>query len=79
MKVKYYALVLLYLFFGSQMVLAQEKTITGTITTESDGLPLPGANVIVKNTSRGVQSDFDGKFSIQGTKGDILVVSYVGM
>jgi len=56
MKVKNYALVLLYLFFGSQMVLAQEKTITGTITTESDGMPLPGANVIVKNTSRGVQS-----------------------
>ena len=79
MKVKNYALVLLYLFFGSQMVLAQEKTITGTVTTESDGMPLPGANVIVKNTSRGVQSDFDGKFSIRATEGDILVVSYVGM
>lgn len=79
MKVKNYALVLLYLFFGSQMVLAQEKTITGTVTTESDGMPLPGANVIVKNTSRGVQSDFDGKFSIRATKGDVLVVSYVGM
>lgn len=79
MKVKNYALVLLYLFFGSQMVLAQEKTITGTVTTKSDGMPLPGANVIVKNTSRGVQSDFDGKFTIRATKGDVLVVSYVGM
>ncbi|WP_422105983.1 SusC/RagA family TonB-linked outer membrane protein [Winogradskyella sp.] len=79
MNVKNYSLVLLYLLFGFQLAFAQEKTITGTVTTESDGLPLPGANIIVKNTSKGVQSDFDGKFSIQVVAGDIIVVSYVGM
>ncbi|WP_299366309.1 TonB-dependent receptor [Winogradskyella sp.] len=79
MKVKNYGLVLLYLFFGFQLAFTQEKTITGTVTTQSDGLPLPGANVIVKNTSRGVQSDFDGKFRIDVAEGEVLVISYVGM
>ncbi|WP_299124912.1 TonB-dependent receptor [uncultured Winogradskyella sp.] len=78
MKVKNYGLVLLYLFLGIQMGFAQEKIITGTVTTASDGFPLPGANVIIKGTSRGVQSDFDGKYSITTSVGDILVFSYVG-
>ena len=42
---------------------AQEKTITGIV---SDKLgPLPGANVVVKGTTRGTQTDFDGKYSIK--------------
>jgi Ca-activated chloride channel family protein len=58
---------------------AQEKTITGTVTTTDDGLPLPGASVIIKGSSNGVLTDFDGKYSIQAHLGDILVVAYVGM
>lgn len=79
MKVKNYALVMVCLFFGFQITFAQQKTVTGTVTTNSDGMPLPGANVIVKNTSRGVQTDFDGKYSIQVNAGDVLQISYVGM
>ncbi|NNL32342.1 MAG: alpha-2-macroglobulin [Flavobacteriaceae bacterium] len=52
-------------------------TIAGTVNDEQ-GLPLPGVNIIVKNTTTGVQSDFDGNFSIQATKGQTLVFSYVG-
>ncbi|GGW68420.1 SusC/RagA family TonB-linked outer membrane protein [Winogradskyella epiphytica] len=62
-----------------QFSFAQEKTVTGTVTTAADGLPLPGASVIVKGTSRGQQTDFDGKYSIQVNQGDVLVISYVGM
>ena len=57
---------------------AQQKTITGTVTTASDGLPLPGANVLIKGTSTGVQTDFDGKYTITANLGDILVFTYVG-
>ena len=60
-----------------QLGFAQQKTITGNITDES-GLPLPGASIIIENTTRGVTSDFDGNFSIQASEGDVLVVSYVG-
>ncbi|TVZ58836.1 TonB-linked SusC/RagA family outer membrane protein [Flavobacteriaceae bacterium MAR_2010_105] len=62
-----------------QFSFAQEKTVTGTITSVSDGLPLPGVNVIVKGTSRGVQSDFDGKYSINVSVGETLVFSFVSM
>ena len=56
---------------------AQEKTITGIV---SDKLgPLPGANVVVKGTTRGTQTDFDGKYSIKAKEGETLDFSYIGM
>jgi len=60
-----------------QLVFAQQKTITGNITDES-GLPLPGASIIIENTTRRVATDFDGKYSITASEGDVLVFSFVG-
>ncbi|WP_299098327.1 carboxypeptidase-like regulatory domain-containing protein [uncultured Winogradskyella sp.] len=59
--------------------IAQEGIVTGTLTTEDDGLPLPGASIIVKGTTNGVTTDFDGNYSISCLVGDILVVNYIGM
>lgn len=56
---------------------AQEKTITG-IVSEENGLPIPGATVSVKRTSRAVQTDFDGKYAIKASKGETLIFSYIG-
>ncbi|PCE66456.1 SusC/RagA family TonB-linked outer membrane protein [Sediminicola luteus] len=58
---------------------AQEKTVSGTVSAQTDGLPLPGVNIVVKNTTRGVQTDFDGNYSIQVNQGDVLVFSYIGL
>ncbi|SIR32349.1 SusC/RagA family TonB-linked outer membrane protein [Maribacter ulvicola] len=55
-----------------------QQTITGTITDDA-GAPLPGVNVLVVGTNRGVQSDFDGNYSITATNGDILRFSYLGL
>src|SRR5690606_19632462 len=60
-----------------QLTFAQQKTITGTVTDDT-GLPLPGANVIIKGTSTGTQSDFDGNYSITANVGEVLTFSYVG-
>ena len=60
-----------------QLGFAQQKTITGNITDES-GLPLPGATVVIENTTRGVSTDFDGNFSIEAAEGEVLVITYVG-
>ncbi|NRD21605.1 SusC/RagA family TonB-linked outer membrane protein [Winogradskyella litoriviva] len=79
MKLKLTWLLTLFMAFVMQFSFAQEKTVTGTVTTKSDGLPLPGASVIVKGTSKGQQTDFDGKFTIKVNQGDVLVISYVGM
>lgn len=56
---------------------AQERNISGTIT-DADSVPLPGASVSIKGTSKGVVSDFDGKFSINASQGDVLVISFLG-
>ena len=54
-----------------------QTTITGTVT-DANGQPLPAATVLIENTSKGVATDFDGKFSIEASKGDVLVISFVG-
>ena len=64
------AMLISFLSFG------QESTITGVV---SDNLgPLPGANVIVKSTNKGVQTDVDGKYSIKAKAGDILIFQFTG-
>lgn len=60
------------LFVGS--VYAQ--TVNGTVSSE-DG-PLPGATVLVKGSTSGVSTDFDGNFSIEAGPEDVLVVSFIG-
>ncbi len=52
-------------------------TITGIITDDK-GLPLPGVNVIIEGTDKGTNTDFDGAFSIEANKNDILIFSYIG-
>lgn len=55
----------------------QKKTITGTIVDPS-GMPVIGANVMVKGTTNGTITDMEGKFSLEVASGATLVVSYVG-
>ncbi len=54
-----------------------QNTVTGTVV-DFQGMPLLGANVLVKGTTVGAQTDFDGNFSIEAEVGSILVVSYIG-
>lgn len=67
----------LALFFCVSMSMAQ-ITVSGNVSEAETQLPVPGANVIVKGTANGVATDFDGNFSIEASKGDTLVISYVG-
>jgi len=67
----------LLLAFVVQISFAQEKTVTGTVV-DGDGLPIPGVNVIVKGTTSGTQTDFDGNFTIQASADQTLVFSYLG-
>ncbi|HFG0577543.1 TPA: von Willebrand factor type A domain-containing protein [Flavobacterium psychrophilum] len=59
------------LFFG------QDKTITGIVTDASG--PMPGVNVMVKETKKGTSTDFDGSYKIQANVGETLVYSFIGM
>ncbi|WP_417197335.1 SusC/RagA family TonB-linked outer membrane protein [Bizionia sp.] len=77
MKTKFSGILTLFLAFVVQLTFAQEKTISGTISDEN-GLPLPGVNIIVKGTTTGTQSDFDGNYSINASSGDVLSYSFIG-
>lgn len=78
MKKRLHGILSLLLIFAVQVSFAQlEETITGKVVDE-DGLPLPGVNVIEKGTSNGVQTNFDGLYTIQVEEGETLVFSYVG-
>jgi TonB-linked SusC/RagA family outer membrane protein len=76
MKLKYKWIFTLLLALSLQLSFAQERTITGVVSDNTG--PVPGANVIVKGTKKGVQTDIDGKYSIMAKKGDVLVFSFVG-
>ncbi len=70
-------ILMLFLALVVQVSFAQEQTITGKIT-DSGGLPLPGVNIVIRGTSTGTQSDFDGLYSIDASSNDILVYSFLG-
>ncbi|AXP79599.1 Colicin I receptor precursor [Mariniflexile rhizosphaerae] len=77
MKTKFSGILTLLLAFVVQLTFAQEKTVSGTIS-DASGLPLPGATVLVKGTTTGTSSDFDGNYSIKANQGATLVFSFVG-
>ncbi|MFD2891667.1 SusC/RagA family TonB-linked outer membrane protein [Flavobacterium chuncheonense] len=77
MRSKFKWIFTLLVAFTMQFSFAQQKTVTGVV---SDALgPLAGANVVVKGTTNGVTTDFDGRYSINAKQGDVLEITYTGM
>ncbi|MCK0189226.1 TonB-dependent receptor [Arenibacter sp. F20364] len=71
---KYYFIAVIFIF---GMVGFTNAQITGSVLDE-EGTPLPGASIVIKGTSTGTTTDFDGNFTIEASMGDVLVVSYIG-
>ena len=69
-------LLILYSLFTTSLLFGQAKTINGTIS--SNGEPLIGVNILVKGTSNGAVSDFEGKFSLEAEPNDVLMFTYIG-
>ena len=70
-------LCLLVLFLASFPLLAQVKTVTGKVTDEK-GVPLPGVSIVVKGTSKGTSTDFDGNYTLRANEGETIEFSFVG-
>ncbi len=75
MKTKFKGIFTLLLALSVQFMFAQ-KNVSGTVSDESG--PLAGVNVLIKGTTTGTETNFDGKYSITAKQGDVLVFSYVG-
>src|SRR5690606_12934477 len=64
---------------GSTFPIKTEQFQVSGVINDEDGNPLPGANILEKGTINGVQSDFDGKFTLTvGNSNAVLLISYVG-
>jgi TonB-linked SusC/RagA family outer membrane protein len=77
MKTKLNGILMLFLALTVQFSIAQTKTVIGAVT-DSENLPLPGVNVLIKGSSSGTQTDFDGNYSIEVNNNQQLIFSYVG-
>lgn len=75
MKTKF---TLLLIFLCSVHAFAQDTLVTGTVVSVDDNMPVPGVNVIVKGTTRGVSTDFDGGYTINVNQGEVLEFSALG-
>lgn len=75
---KHYLLSFLILFFLTNIINAQQGVVSGNLT-DSDNQPLPGVTILIKGTTTGTQSDFDGNYSIKCNVDDILIFNFVGM
>ena len=76
MKTKLFKFLTLSFLIMFQWTFAQ-MNVTGTVSDE-DGVPIPGATVLVVGTTNGVTTDFAGNYAIMANEGDVLSVSYVG-
>ncbi|HKL67824.1 MAG TPA: TonB-dependent receptor plug domain-containing protein, partial [Bacteroidales bacterium] len=70
---------IILLLFISLGLYSQDLTVTGTVTDEADGLPLPGVAVVIKGTTVGTSTNVDGTYSITAPENSILVFSFLGM
>ena len=69
---------LLFFMFFAPVCLFGQSAIKGTVTEQSTSIPLPGVNVVIKGTSTGTATDFDGNYQISAKSGDVILFSYVG-
>src|SRR6185436_7952096 len=80
MKRLLHSCVAVMLMLYSTVALAQDRTVTGRVTSTEDGTPIPGVNVLLKGTSTGTSTDADGKYSLSvPTAGGSLVFSFIGL
>lgn len=66
------------MLWGVPMTMSAQKVVTGTVMDAEADEPLIGANVLIKGTTRGTVTDFDGNYTIECDEGDILQYSYLG-
>ena len=77
MKIFKKILLFINLLFLSQFIFSQNNVVTGVVSDETG--PIPGVSVVVKSSKKGTQTDFDGKYSIQVAKGEILIFQFLGL
>ncbi len=77
--IKQFLLFLLFFFSIIAIATAQDLTVSGTVTSSDEGMPMPFLTVVIKGTTQGTQTDLDGKFILKHVSSkDTLVFSFIG-
>jgi TonB-dependent starch-binding outer membrane protein SusC len=71
-------LIFMFAMLFANLIYAQQKTITGTVTDKETGESLVGVTIVLKNTTTGTISDIDGKYKIVANVGQTIAYSFVG-
>ncbi|HTJ53548.1 MAG TPA: TonB-dependent receptor [Cyclobacteriaceae bacterium] len=71
-------ILLLFTLLVSTLAFAQTHIITGKITDAADGSGLPGVNIVVQGTTKGITTDIEGAYSLEVAPEDVLVFSFIG-
>lgn len=80
MLMKKITLSLIVILLIGSVLSAQDRTITGKVTSSDDGSDLPGVNVTLKGTSKGTITDYKGNYILQvPAKGGVLIFSFIGL
>ena len=78
MNFKSKLILIVVLLLNIPLIAQNTFPVTGTVTAETDGTPIPGVSVLIVDTDSGVSTDFDGNFEIDVKTGDQLKISYLG-
>ncbi|WP_089376743.1 SusC/RagA family TonB-linked outer membrane protein [Lutibacter flavus] len=78
MNLKIKLMLMLMLTVNITLMAQDSFSITGTVVSATDNSPIPGVSIIIKGTTKGASTDFDGNFALEVTQGDILTVSFLG-
>ncbi|WP_075591295.1 SusC/RagA family TonB-linked outer membrane protein [Labilibacter marinus] len=70
---------LILLLCSTTLIWSQDITVSGTVTSSEDGMPVPGVSVVVKGTTNGTITTIDGLYSLKANKGETLIFSFIGM
>ena len=76
--IKHILLLFIFLLFSFKGY-SQNLKVTGTVISEEDGQPIPGVTVVSKGTSFGTSTDINGLYTIEVSKGTVLVFSFIGL
>src|SRR5690554_232992 len=77
-KSKMLLLICLFLCIGFSSFAQQSRQISGVVSAEGEEEPVPGISILVKGSQRGTVTDLDGKFQINASPGEVLVISSIG-
>ena len=76
---KKFKLLLIGILLTTSFSMFAQQTVNGVVKEKATGEPLPGVSVVVKGTTKGAETDFEGNFSLDKVKtGDVLVFRYLG-